>query len=86
MKKFAATVGLTLSLSSIVLSLYVPVNRAGANPGQGRPTVVADGPIVPPPVPTPKQSGTQSGYVLVADGPILPPPVQPPKQSGAQVS
>ena len=70
MKKSNISVGLALLVSSIVLSLVFPVNQTTSTTGQITPTLVADGPGLPPPPPPSKfhkaAPAQDTGAVLVA--------------------
>ena len=79
MKKSFQVLVVTLSLSAIVLMVFVQVNHSSSVPSWNRSTVVADGIPMPPP---PPKKGV-SADTIVADGIPMPPP--PPKK-GQSVS
>jgi hypothetical protein len=68
MKSYSLILKVTLSVSLIVLSIAVPVNRQLPGKAESGNTQVADGVPLPPPPPSSPTS------VLVADGVPLPPP------------
>jgi len=57
MKKYSVVLGVTLSVSLIVVSLLLPVNHFSSPPNHKHATVVADGDPLPLPPPHPQLAG-----------------------------